>query len=83
MPSFENREKNMARDSCLARVTAGVAIGGAVGGAVGNLETLFSFVFFWSLIVDIPKNLCLLGVLFDGLCLHFVRQIMNENFISC
>ncbi|XP_010313581.2 uncharacterized protein [Solanum lycopersicum] len=35
MPSFENREKNMARDSCLARVTAGVAIGGAVGGAVG------------------------------------------------
>lgn len=26
----------MARDSCLARVTAGVAVGGAVGGAVGN-----------------------------------------------
>ncbi|XP_022986426.1 uncharacterized protein LOC111484176 isoform X1 [Cucurbita maxima] len=25
----------MARDSCLARVTAGVAVGGAVGGAVG------------------------------------------------
>ena len=29
----------MARDSCLARVTAGVAVGGAVGGAVGK-ETL-------------------------------------------
>jgi len=26
----------MARDSCLARVTAGVAVGGAVGGAVGK-----------------------------------------------
>lgn len=26
----------MARDSCLARVTAGVAVGGAVGGAVGE-----------------------------------------------
>ncbi|CAA2986721.1 reactive oxygen species modulator 1-like [Olea europaea var. sylvestris] len=25
----------MARDSCMARVTAGVAVGGAVGGAVG------------------------------------------------
>lgn len=25
----------MARDGCLARVTAGVAVGGAVGGAVG------------------------------------------------
>ncbi|XP_040868182.1 uncharacterized protein [Glycine max] len=25
----------MARDSCLARVTAGAAMGGAVGGAVG------------------------------------------------
>ncbi|KAG8388953.1 hypothetical protein BUALT_Bualt02G0178900 [Buddleja alternifolia] len=25
----------MARDSCLARVTAGFAVGGAVGGAVG------------------------------------------------
>ncbi|XP_031287673.1 reactive oxygen species modulator 1-like [Pistacia vera] len=25
----------MARDSCLARVGAGVAVGGAVGGAVG------------------------------------------------
>ncbi|KAK2634838.1 hypothetical protein Ddye_029630 [Dipteronia dyeriana] len=25
----------MARDSCLARVTAGAAVGGAVGGAVG------------------------------------------------
>ncbi|KAG4164277.1 hypothetical protein ERO13_A13G004900v2 [Gossypium hirsutum] len=25
----------MARDSCLARVTAGVAVGGALGGAVG------------------------------------------------
>lgn len=29
----------MARDSCLARVTAGVAIGGAVGGAVGMPST--------------------------------------------
>ncbi|KVI08042.1 Reactive oxygen species modulator 1 [Cynara cardunculus var. scolymus] len=28
-------EREMARDSCLARVTAGVAVGGAVGGAVG------------------------------------------------
>ncbi|KAH7548563.1 hypothetical protein JRO89_XS14G0165900 [Xanthoceras sorbifolium] len=27
----------MARDSCLARVTAGAAVGGAVGGAVGTL----------------------------------------------
>ncbi|KAL6516340.1 hypothetical protein OROGR_019645 [Orobanche gracilis] len=25
----------MARDSCLTRVTAGIAVGGAVGGAVG------------------------------------------------
>ncbi|OMP00908.1 Reactive oxygen species modulator 1 [Corchorus capsularis] len=25
----------MARDSCLSRITAGVAVGGAVGGAVG------------------------------------------------
>ncbi|KAB5520571.1 hypothetical protein DKX38_024890 [Salix brachista] len=25
----------MARDSCLARITAGVAVGGAIGGAVG------------------------------------------------
>ncbi|PWA77973.1 reactive oxygen species modulator 1 [Artemisia annua] len=25
----------MAKDSCLARITAGVAVGGAVGGAVG------------------------------------------------
>lgn len=30
----------MARDSCLARVTAGVAVGGAVGGAVGNFSPL-------------------------------------------
>jgi len=29
----------MARDSCLARVTAGAAVGGAVGGAVGQLST--------------------------------------------
>ncbi|KAH0715317.1 hypothetical protein KY284_008222 [Solanum tuberosum] len=28
----------MARDSCLARVTAGVAIGGAVGGAVVSIQ---------------------------------------------
>lgn len=27
----------MARDGCLARVTAGVAVGGAVGGAVGTV----------------------------------------------
>ncbi|KAI8573261.1 hypothetical protein RHMOL_Rhmol01G0264800 [Rhododendron molle] len=27
--------ETMARDGCLARVTAGVAVGGAVGGAVG------------------------------------------------
>ncbi|KAL6010058.1 hypothetical protein ACLOJK_000489 [Asimina triloba] len=33
----EEREKKiMARDSCLARVTTGVAVGGAVGGAVGK-----------------------------------------------
>ncbi|KDP35996.1 hypothetical protein JCGZ_08391 [Jatropha curcas] len=31
----------MARDSCLARVTAGVAVGGAVGGAVGALYGTF------------------------------------------
>lgn len=30
----------MKRDSCLARVTAGVAVGGAIGGAVGNLTKL-------------------------------------------
>ncbi|KAL1061366.1 hypothetical protein V6Z11_D13G004800 [Gossypium hirsutum] len=28
---------DIARDSCLARVTAGVAVGGAVGGAVGAI----------------------------------------------
>jgi len=28
----------MARDSCLARVTAGVAVGGAIGGAVGKFS---------------------------------------------
>lgn len=33
----------MARDSCLARVTAGVAIGGAVGGAVGNPKSFSLF----------------------------------------
>ncbi|XP_043725391.1 reactive oxygen species modulator 1-like [Telopea speciosissima] len=27
----------MARDSCLARVTTGVAVGGAAGGAVGAI----------------------------------------------
>lgn len=32
----------MARDSCLARVTAGVAVGGAVGGAVGKENPKFS-----------------------------------------
>ena len=31
----------MARDSCLARITAGAAIGGAVGGAVGTLPLSF------------------------------------------
>lgn len=30
----------MARDGCLARVTAGVAVGGAVGGAVGMVTFL-------------------------------------------
>lgn len=30
----------MARDSCLARVTAGAAVGGAVGGAVGKFPIL-------------------------------------------
>ncbi|KAH8498751.1 hypothetical protein H0E87_017616 [Populus deltoides] len=30
-----SRNPEMARDSCLARVTAGVAVGGAIGGAVG------------------------------------------------
>jgi hypothetical protein len=28
----------MARDSCLARITAGVAVGGAIGGAVGKFS---------------------------------------------
>ena len=28
----------MARDSCLARITAGVAVGGAIGGAVGKIS---------------------------------------------
>lgn len=30
------RYRPMARDSCLARVGAGVAVGGAIGGAVGT-----------------------------------------------
>lgn len=33
---WEESQREMARDSCLARVTAGVAVGGAVGGAVGK-----------------------------------------------
>ncbi|KAE8037234.1 hypothetical protein FH972_009842 [Carpinus fangiana] len=33
----------MARDSCLARVGAGVAVGGAVGGAVDNPSKLNGF----------------------------------------
>ncbi|KAH0776878.1 hypothetical protein KY290_008289 [Solanum tuberosum] len=36
----------MARDSCLARVTAGVAIGGAVGGAVGAVYGTYEAVRF-------------------------------------
>ncbi|XP_021750496.1 reactive oxygen species modulator 1-like [Chenopodium quinoa] len=34
----------MARDSCLARVGAGVAVGGAVGGAVGAVYGTFDAV---------------------------------------
>ncbi|KAK7386987.1 hypothetical protein VNO78_27415 [Psophocarpus tetragonolobus] len=34
-PPYNNTRHSMARDSCLARVTAGAAMGGAVGGAVG------------------------------------------------
>lgn len=33
-----SRNPEMARDSCLARVTAGVAVGGAIGGAVGKFS---------------------------------------------
>lgn len=36
------KEREMAKDSCLARITAGVAVGGAVGGAVG-INFLFFF----------------------------------------
>jgi hypothetical protein len=36
----------MARDSCLARVTAGAAVGGAVGGAVGQLSTSYTIILF-------------------------------------
>lgn len=39
----EGAMAKMARDSCAARVTAGVALGGAIGGAVGK------FLFFPSL----------------------------------
>jgi hypothetical protein len=39
----------MARDSCLARVTAGAAVGGAVGGAVGQLSTYTIFLFIYTL----------------------------------
>jgi hypothetical protein len=42
----KNTWKNMARDGCLARVTAGVAVGGAVGGAVGIPSYTPSFLCF-------------------------------------
>ncbi|KAL8211404.1 hypothetical protein R6Q57_005841 [Mikania cordata] len=44
----------MARDSCLARVTAGVAVGGAVGGAVGAVYGTYEAVRYkvWSYNVE-------------------------------
>ena len=45
-----SRSLSMARDSCLARVTAGVAVGGAVGGAVGKKNPKFSLKKFISII---------------------------------
>jgi len=33
----------MAKNSCLAKITAGVAVGGALGGAVGTLSISFTF----------------------------------------
>ncbi|XP_055814351.1 histidine kinase CKI1-like isoform X2 [Solanum dulcamara] len=41
----------MARDSCLARVTAGVAVGGAIGGAVAMNPSLFK--------MPMPVGFCL------------------------
>lgn len=40
------KPQKMAKDSCLARITAGVAIGGAVGGAVGTYLLSLQFLSF-------------------------------------
>lgn len=46
----------MARDSCLARVTTGVAVGGAVGGAVGVWFIEFFFFYLCTDITTLTKR---------------------------
>ena len=48
----------MAKDSCLARVGAGVAVGGAVGGAVGNsysMSTIILTLSWWTLFFPVAS----------------------------
>ncbi|KAL6505402.1 hypothetical protein OROGR_025219 [Orobanche gracilis] len=44
----------MARDSCLTRVTAGIAVGGAVGGAVGAVYGTYEAIRYKFITVRIP-----------------------------
>jgi hypothetical protein len=59
----------MARDSCLARVGAGVALGGAIGGAVGNL------------IPVLPQNLIFIETLFVLYSLSFSIALDVVTFL--
>uniref|UniRef100_A0A2P2MJG2 Uncharacterized protein n=2 Tax=Magnoliopsida TaxID=3398 RepID=A0A2P2MJG2_RHIMU len=75
----------MARDSCLTRVTAGVAVGGAVGGAVGavygtyeairykvqHLTYVFIFVCVCGMLLC-SFSICVLVFLFCVFCLFSI-----------
>jgi hypothetical protein len=81
----------MARDSCLARVGAGVAIGGAVGSAVGNLipvlpqslifiETLFVlYSLSFSIALDVVAFLFDCIFCFSIFCLGFARGFSSAS----
>ncbi|KAL6506130.1 hypothetical protein OROGR_024311 [Orobanche gracilis] len=48
----------MARDSCLTRVTAGIAVGGAVGGAVGAVYGTYEAIRYKCLIEGFSVDSC-------------------------
>ncbi|WOK99089.1 reactive oxygen species modulator 1 isoform X3 [Canna indica] len=68
----------MSRDSCLARVTAGVAIGGAVGGAVGAVYGTYEAIRY-RISLTCSKALDLLVFSYVWICLwnenSYVKQV--------